>query len=62
MPKKIILCFDGTCNDPKDAKQKKNIKMELKDGSVTNIFDLCRYNMVPTRRKYNFAICKKTSA
>jgi len=40
MPKKIILCFDGTCNDPKDAKQKKNLKMELKDGSVTNIFKL----------------------
>ncbi len=38
--KKIILCFDGTSNDPKDAKQKKNIKMELKDGSISNIFKL----------------------
>jgi len=40
MPNKIIICFDGTCNDPKDAKQKKNLKMELNDGSVSNIFKL----------------------
>ena len=38
--KKIILCFDGTCNDPKDARQKKNLKMELKDASISNIFKL----------------------
>ncbi|MCG8552307.1 MAG: DUF2235 domain-containing protein [Desulfobacterales bacterium] len=37
---KIILCFDGTSNDPKDAKQKRNLKMELKDASVSNIFKL----------------------
>lgn len=40
MPKKIIICFDGTSNDPKDAKQKKNLNMELNDGSVSNIFKL----------------------
>ncbi|MCG8642471.1 MAG: DUF2235 domain-containing protein [Desulfobacterales bacterium] len=38
--KKIILCFDGTCNDPNDAKKKKNIKLELKDASISNIFKL----------------------
>lgn len=38
--KKLILCFDGTCNDPKDARQKKNLKMDLKDNSVSNIFKL----------------------
>ena len=38
--KKIILCFDGTCKDPNDAKQKKNIKLELKDASISNIFKL----------------------
>ncbi|MDD9302196.1 MAG: DUF2235 domain-containing protein [Desulfobacter sp.] len=38
--KKIILCFDGTCNDPSDARQKKNLKMEIKDNSVSNIFKL----------------------
>jgi len=45
---KIILCFDGTCNDPADARcndpadarQKKNLKMELKDNSISNIFKL----------------------
>lgn len=40
MSKKIIICFDGTCSDPKDAKQKRNLKMELKDSSVSNIFKL----------------------
>ncbi|MBF0447493.1 MAG: DUF2235 domain-containing protein [Magnetococcales bacterium] len=40
MGKKIILCFDGTSNDPQDARQRKNIKLALKDGSVSNIFKL----------------------
>ncbi len=40
MMKKIIICFDGTSNDPKDAKQKKNLKMELKDSSLSNIYKL----------------------
>ncbi|MCP4341921.1 MAG: DUF2235 domain-containing protein [Desulfobulbaceae bacterium] len=40
MPKKIIICFDGTCNDPSDARQKRNLKRELKDASVSNIFKL----------------------
>lgn len=40
MSKKIIICFDGTSNDPKDAKQRINLKMELKDSSITNVFKL----------------------
>ncbi len=40
MSKKIVLCFDGTCNDPEDAKQGRNLKFELKDSSITNIFKL----------------------
>ena len=40
MAGKIIICFDGTCNDPKDAKQGRNLKLELKDSSITNIFKL----------------------
>lgn len=37
---KIILCFDGTCNDPKDAEQKRDLKMQLQDTSISNIFKL----------------------
>ncbi len=40
MSKKIILCFDGTCNDPERAKQGRDWKLELKDSSITNIFKL----------------------
>jgi len=40
MSKKIILCFDGTCNDPEDARQGRDWKLELKDSSITNIFKL----------------------
>ena len=40
MSKKIIICFDGTSNDPSDAKQGSNLKFELKDGSISNIFKL----------------------
>ena len=40
MAKKIILCFDGTCNDPEDARQGRYWELEQKDSSITNIFKL----------------------
>ncbi|MBF0454201.1 MAG: DUF2235 domain-containing protein [Magnetococcales bacterium] len=40
MPKKIIFCFDGTSNDPHDAKQKSTLKMEMKDSSISNVYKL----------------------
>ncbi|MBF0428742.1 MAG: DUF2235 domain-containing protein [Magnetococcales bacterium] len=40
MSKKIILCFDGTSNDPEDADQKENLLGEPEDASVTNFFEL----------------------
>ncbi|MBF0311605.1 MAG: DUF2235 domain-containing protein [Magnetococcales bacterium] len=40
MSKKIILCFDGTCNDPEDADQDRNLRGEVKDANITNILKL----------------------
>ncbi len=40
MSKKIILCFDGTCNDPFDAIQSANYLGSIKDDSITNILKL----------------------
>lgn len=39
---KLILCFDGTGNEPKDATQEKNLfgLGEEKDSSITNVFKL----------------------
>jgi len=42
MAKNIILCFDGTCNDPEDAEQKTPWYRfgEPEDASITNVFKL----------------------
>ncbi len=42
MGKKIILCFDGTCNDPEDAVQSsKYLGLGgIKDNSITNVLKL----------------------
>ena len=42
MAKNIVLCFDGTCNEPQDAEQKTPWYKfgEPEDNSVTNIFKL----------------------
>lgn len=42
MGKRIILCFDGTCNEPEDAEQEQQWWRfgELEDDSVTNVFKL----------------------
>ncbi|MBF0445733.1 MAG: DUF2235 domain-containing protein [Magnetococcales bacterium] len=40
MSRKIIICFDGTCNDPKDADQGENPDEKAQDGSISNIFKL----------------------
>ncbi|MBF0143982.1 MAG: DUF2235 domain-containing protein [Magnetococcales bacterium] len=40
MGKKIIICFDGTANDPKDAEQKIEESGQIKDDSITNILKL----------------------
>ena len=42
MSKKIILCFDGTCNEPEDADQEQQWWRlgELEDDGVTNVFKL----------------------
>lgn len=40
MAKKIIFCFDGTCNDPEDADQDRNLRGETKDAGITNILKL----------------------
>lgn len=40
--KKIILCFDGTCNEPEDAEQESQWWRfgQVEDDSVTNVFKL----------------------
>lgn len=40
--KKIIICFDGTCNEPADAEQKSAYfgLGELEDSSITNVLKL----------------------
>ncbi|MCG8438601.1 MAG: DUF2235 domain-containing protein, partial [Pseudomonadales bacterium] len=42
MKKKIILCFDGTCNEPADAEQESTLFGfgELEDSSITNVLKL----------------------
>lgn len=40
MPKNIILCFDGTCNDPEDAIQHHTWSGNVEDDSITNILKL----------------------
>lgn len=40
MPKNIILCFDGTCNDPEDALQHLSLGGNVEDDSITNILKL----------------------
>ena len=42
MSKRIVLCFDGTCNEPEDAVQKHALMGmgELKDNSISNVLKL----------------------
>lgn len=40
MPRNIILCFDGTCNDPEDALQHHTLSGKVEDDSITNILKL----------------------
>lgn len=40
MGKKIIFCFDGTCNDPEDADQDASLRGGVKDANITNILKL----------------------
>lgn len=42
MPKKIIICFDGTCNHPKDARQEREWLGfgDIEDNGITNILKL----------------------
>ncbi|MCH7833438.1 MAG: DUF2235 domain-containing protein [Proteobacteria bacterium] len=43
MAKKIMICFDGTCNHPSDAKQEKEwfgLLGDLEDNGITNILKL----------------------
>lgn len=40
MSKNIILCFDGTCNDPEDALQHHTLSGNVEDDSITNILKL----------------------
>ncbi|WP_319381621.1 DUF2235 domain-containing protein [Thiomicrorhabdus sp.] len=41
-PKNIIICFDGTCNHPRDAKQEREWfgSGEIEDNGITNILKL----------------------
>ena len=39
MPKNIIICFDGTGNEPLDALQKKKL-FKVEDASISNILKL----------------------
>lgn len=38
--KKIIICFDGTSNDPADAEENVDRKGRVKDNSITNVLKL----------------------
>ncbi|WP_175577562.1 T6SS phospholipase effector Tle1-like catalytic domain-containing protein [Photobacterium proteolyticum] len=38
--KKIIICFDGTGNEPKDAEQKISSNGKLKDNNISNVLKL----------------------
>jgi hypothetical protein len=40
MSKNIILCFDGTCNDPQDSVQKVRPTGSVEDDSITNVLKL----------------------
>ncbi len=40
MGKNIILCFDGTCNDPEDSLQKVRITGKVEDDSISNVLKL----------------------
>lgn len=40
MDKTIILCFDGTCNDPEDSVQTVRPTGEVEDDSITNVLKL----------------------
>jgi len=40
MGKNIILCFDGTCNDPKDSVQKVQLSGSIEDHSISNALKL----------------------
>ena len=43
MPKKIMICFDGTCNHPRDARQEKEwfgLLGDMEDAGITNILKL----------------------
>lgn len=42
MPKNIMICFDGTKNDPEDAKQQSNPfqRDQVEDRSITNVLKL----------------------
>jgi hypothetical protein len=40
MSKNIILCFDGTCNEPSDAEQKTTRSGGIEDGNITNVLKL----------------------
>lgn len=40
MSKNIILCFDGTCNDPQDSVQKVRATGSVEDDSITNVLKL----------------------
>jgi len=40
MSKNVILCFDGTCNDPADSLQKIRLTGNVEDDSISNVLKL----------------------
>ncbi len=40
MAKTLIFCFDGTCNDPRDAEQDVEFSGDVDDSSITNVLKL----------------------
>ena len=40
MTKSLIFCFDGTSNDPSDARQESHLAGSIDDSSITNVLKL----------------------